>query len=110
MLSDKREENYQDFCFELFAHSTTLFGFDAILLGLYNGQKLDKNYECLIRMTEKQEFIKLVLSNQKLQGAILIGNTELAETFENLILNQLDLSAFGDDLLNPDIDIDDYFD
>jgi hypothetical protein len=27
-----------------------------------------------------------------------------------LILNQLDLSAYGEDLLNPDIDIEDYFD
>ena len=34
----------------------------------------------------------------------------LQETFENLILNQMDLSRFGEDLLNPDIDIEDYFD
>jgi hypothetical protein len=27
-----------------------------------------------------------------------------------LILNQLDLSIYGEDLLNPDIDIEDYFD
>jgi hypothetical protein len=34
----------------------------------------------------------------------------MEETFENLILNQLDVSRFGENLLNPDIDIDDYFD
>jgi len=32
------------------------------------------------------------------------------ETFENLILNQMDLSQFGEELLNPDVDIEDYFD
>jgi hypothetical protein len=41
---------------------------------------------------------------------VLIGDTEMEETFENLILNQLDISRYGENLLNPDIDIDDYFD
>ena len=41
---------------------------------------------------------------------MLIGDTEMEETFENLILNQLDISRYGENLLNPDIDIDDYFD
>jgi hypothetical protein len=45
-----------------------------------------------------------------MQGAILIGDTDLEETFENLILNQLDLQDFGVDLLDPNIDIDDFFD
>ena len=34
----------------------------------------------------------------------------LQETFENLILNQLDLSRFGESLLDPNVDIEDYFD
>ena len=46
----------------------------------------------------------------KMQGAVLVGETDLEETFENLILNQMDLSDYGADLLNPDIDIEDYFD
>ena len=45
-----------------------------------------------------------------MQGAVLIGETNMEETFENLILNQMDLSVYGEDLLNPDIDIEDYFD
>ena len=45
-----------------------------------------------------------------MQGALLVGETDLEETFENLILNQMDLSAFGVDLLDPSIDIEDYFD
>lgn len=43
-------------------------------------------------------------------GAVLIGETDLEETFENLILNQMDLTSYGEELLNPDIDIEDYFD
>lgn len=104
------EEVLQDFCFEMFAHSTKLFGYKVILLGLYNGQKLGRNYEILLRMTKGHEYIKFVLENNKLQGAVLIGETDLEEMAENLILNQIDLSPYGDDILNPDIDIEDYFD
>ncbi|CAG9826146.1 unnamed protein product [Diabrotica balteata] len=105
-----KEEVLQDFCFEMFAHSTKLFGYKVILLGLFNGQKLGRNYEILIRMTKGLEYIKFVLEDNKLQGAVLIGDTDLEEMAENLILNQIDLSPYGDDILNPDIDIEDYFD
>lgn len=104
------EEVLQDFCFEMFAHSTRLFGYKVILLGLFNGQKLNNKYEILLRMTKRHEYIKFVLEDNKLQGAVLIGETDLEEMAENLILNQLDLSPYGDDILNPDIDIEDYFD
>ena len=87
------------------------------------------------------EYVKVVLQNGRMVGAVLIGDTDLEvgtamhnlyevlslvqrascllcahaqlvlqETFENLILNQMDLSRFGEELLNPDIDIEDYFD
>lgn len=46
----------------------------------------------------------------KLQGAVLIGDTDLEETFENLILAQLDLSTYGPDLLDPDAELDHIFD
>ncbi|XP_050677087.1 pyridine nucleotide-disulfide oxidoreductase domain-containing protein 1 [Leptidea sinapis] len=104
------EEVLQDFCFELFTHCTTLFGYRVVLLGKYNGQGLDQDYEILLRTTPNLEYIKFVLKNGKLQGAILIGETDLEEMCENLILDQIDLTLFGDDILNPDIDIDDYFD
>ena len=51
-----------------------------------------------------------MVKDGKLHGAVLIGDTEMEEIFENLILNQLDISQYGENLLNPDIDIDDYFD
>ncbi|XP_049287087.1 pyridine nucleotide-disulfide oxidoreductase domain-containing protein 1 [Anopheles funestus] len=104
------EEIYQDFCFEMFNHVTTLFGYQVVLLGRYNGQGLNDKYEVLLRMTPGLEYIKFVLVDGRLQGALLVGETGLEETCENLILNQLDLSPYGEDLLNPDIDIEDYFD
>lgn len=106
----KNEEILQDFCFEIFTHSTKLFGFKVILLGLFNGQKLGNNYELLVRNTPGMEYVKFVMEENKLQGAVLVGDTDLEEMAENLILNQLDLSPYGEDLLNPDIDIEDYFD
>lgn len=48
--------------------------------------------------------------NGRMQGALLVGETDLEETFENLILNQLDLSSFGGHLLDPNLDLSDYFD
>lgn len=104
------EEIYPDFCFELFGHVTQLFGYQVVLLGKYNGQGLDNKYEALLRVTKDKEYIKYVLVDGRLHGAILIGDTGLEETTENLILNQLDLTPYGDDILNPDIDIEDYFD
>lgn len=103
-------ECHADFCFELFGHVTQLFGYQVVLLGNYNGQGLDNDYEALLRVTENKEYIKYVMVDGRLQGAILIGDTGLEETTENLILNQLDLSPYGDDILDPDIDIEDYFD
>ncbi|XP_047116793.1 pyridine nucleotide-disulfide oxidoreductase domain-containing protein 1 [Schistocerca piceifrons] len=104
------EEIMQDFCFELFSHVTKFFGYKVILLGLFNGQKLNSDYELLVRVTKGNEYIKLVIKDGKVHGAVLIGETDLEEMCENLILNQLDVSVYGEDLLNPDIDIEDYFD
>lgn len=104
------EEVLQDFCFELFSHVTRFFGYKVVLLGLFNGQTFNNQYEVLLRITKDMEYIKLVMKDGKMQGAVLIGETDLEEMCENLILNQLDLTAYGEDLLNPDIDIEDYFD
>ncbi|KJE97177.1 pyridine nucleotide-disulfide oxidoreductase domain 1, variant 2 [Capsaspora owczarzaki ATCC 30864] len=107
----KHELALLDFCFEAFAHVTRFFGFKVVLLGLYNAQGLAVgDYEVLLRVTRGHEYIKLVLANGCVQGAVLIGETDLEETFENLILNQLDVSAFKDMLLDPDVDVEDYFD
>lgn len=99
-----------DFCFELFTHVTQFFGYKVILLGKFKAQGLANDYELLVRYTKGDEYVKVVLHRGTMCGAVLIGETDLEETFENLILNQLDLTAMKDLLLNPDIDIEDYFD
>ena len=43
-----------------------------------------------------------------MMGAALIGETDLEETFENLILNQMALSSYEEDGLDPNIDLEDY--
>lgn len=110
MADINKEKITLDFCFELFAHVTKFFGYKVILLGKFNGQGLEGKYDILLRMTKGVEYIKVVLKDGRMQGAILIGETDLEETFENLILNQLDLTRYGEDLLDPGIDIEDYFD
>ena len=46
--------------------------------------------------------MRVLLLRGRLQGAVLIGPTELEETFENLILDGLDLSRYGAALLDPE--------
>ena len=111
VADSSRETIPQDFCFELFAHVTKFFGYKVVLLGKYNAQGLrNDEYEILLRVSQDREFVKVILCNGRMHGAILIGDTDLEETFENLILNGLDLSRYGENLLDPNIDIEDYFD
>ena len=66
--------------------------------------------EVWIRIVSEKEYIKLIVYEGKVIGALLIGDTNLEEVFENLILNQLDVTDYGMDLLNPDYDLEDFFD
>lgn len=99
-----------DFCFELFSHITKFFNYKVVILGKFNAQGLGADHELLVRCTKGHEYVKVVLREGKMVGAVLIGETDLEETFENLILNQMDLTPYKDELLNPNIDIEDYFD
>lgn len=99
-----------DICFELFAHVTKFFGYKVVLLGLFNAHRLANDYELLLRVTPGEEYVKVVLHEGRLVGAVLIGETDLEETFENLALNRTDLTPFKDHLLDPAVDIDDFFD
>ena len=99
------------FNFDLFTHMTRFFGYKVVLLGLYNAQKLSPiQYQTMVRASEHKEFVKVVMKDNRMVGAILVGETDLEETFENLILNAIDLSRFGEHLLDNTVDIDDYFD
>jgi Rubredoxin NAD+ reductase C-terminal domain len=69
-----------------------------------------RKVEIWTRTTPCKEYVKLVIFEGKVVGALLMGDTGLEEVFENLILNQLDVSHLGIDLLDPTLDLEDYFD
>lgn len=101
------------FNYELFVHSTSFFGARCVFLGLYNGQLLDDLDEKDVTTYSRRgdgSFARVLLVRGVMRGAVLIGDVESAETFENLILDGIDLSRFGPELLDPEVDIDDYFD
>ena len=81
---------------------TQFFGFKVVLLGRYNAQGLGNDYEILLRCTKGEqlaavptlksqslihahcvvihtgkEYIKAILQNGRMVGAILIGETDL---------------------------------
>lgn len=101
-----------------FTHVTRFLGRRVVLLGLYNGQKLQQQPEGDVVMYSRvldadspdATFVRVLLLRGRMQGAVLIGETELEDTFENLILDGLDLSQFGPSLLDPDIELDHVFD
>lgn len=62
-----------------------------ILLGDFSASKLEKPYELHFRVTEDHEYVKLISKDSRVHGAVLIGDTDLEETAENLILNQTDI-------------------
>ncbi|KAK6022474.1 hypothetical protein OSTOST_11827 [Ostertagia ostertagi] len=74
----------KDFCFELFTHTTSFFGFKVIFLGDFKGERQP-------------------------EGWYTIANGK-TETIENLILNKTDLERIEENFLDPQIDIEDYFD
>lgn len=53
---------------------------------------------------------QVVLLGGRVRGAMLIGDTGLEETFENLILSGTNVSDVGADLLSLDVDVEDFFD
>ena len=66
--------------------------------------------EVWTRTTINKEYVKVIVRHGKVIGALLIGDTEMEEVMENLILNKLDVSRYGIDLLDPNFDMEEYFD
>ena len=69
-----------------------------------------QHFEVWVRVTPGVEYVKVCVLDGRVVGALLIGDTDLEEVMENLILNRLDVSTFGIGLLDPHIDLGDYFD
>ena len=100
------------------------------MLGIYNGQNTSFrevisnvageeveetsdeaiDFEIRVRTTAGVEYVKVVLFHGRIVGAILCGEAadDLGTTLENLILSQNVVGHL--DFLNPEFDLDDYFD
>lgn len=129
-MTGAAEEDAAGFAFELFTHATRFFGLRVVLLGRYNAQGLEGEPEADIRSYVREvpppgdgeggglsadtaHFARVVLLRGRMVGAALIGEEAvgtLAETFENLILDGIDVGEIGAGLLDPDAEIDDFFD
>jgi NADPH-dependent 2,4-dienoyl-CoA reductase/sulfur reductase-like enzyme len=108
-----------DLAFDLFTHATTFLGKRVILLGSFNGQALDTggnegNVTLYSRVEGtalgRRSFVRVVIQGGKVKGAICIGETGLSEVLENLIMDGLDVSSYGADILSHQLDLDDLFD
>lgn len=50
--------------------------------------------EIWLRISPGEEYVKLVVHRGRVVGAILIGDTDMEEVVENLILNNIDVSRY----------------
>jgi len=125
---------------DLFAHCTSLSGRRVVLLGRFNGQGLEAEYEEAVRSmavptageasagrlsrsagpaaeaaagrqlslqvswSPGEHYAKLVVLDDRVVGAVLVGETGLEEACERLIVGGHRLG--GVDLTDPDVDID----
>ena len=115
-----QDQMASDLAFDLFTHATTFLGKRVVLLGSFNGQGLEEDEEdaggvrFVSRVTGdvpgQRSFVRVVLQGGRVKGAICVGETttDLSEVLEHLILDGLDVSAFGDEILT--IDLEDVFD
>lgn len=76
----------------------------------HSGQKDARLKTSLPLQGPDGQFVRVLLHNHRMIGAVLVGETGLEEAFENLILDGLDLSSYGPDILDPEIELDNIFD
>lgn len=63
-----------------------------------------------IRIIQNKEYIKFFFFDSFLYGAILVGDTELEDCVENLILNHIKVDYMFDYIMHPEFNLADYFD
>ena len=100
--------------FDCFTHCTRFLDFQLILLGQYNGQLLTdteaKDCEIMARVNPGKDYVKLLIKSGRIVGAVLVGESGLEETIENLIHDRIDVTNCKEHLLDDTVDIEDYFD
>ncbi|CAI2340767.1 unnamed protein product [Caenorhabditis sp. 36 PRJEB53466] len=82
-----------------------------VFLGDYKPERQSAgSWKVVLRNTGKDQIVRCVVVNNVIVGALLIGETDMEETLENLILNKTDLEGISETFLDPGVDLDDYFD
>lgn len=82
-------------------NSVDVFGLPTISVGMTNPDREDA--ECITRHDEDEgTYKKLVLQNDRIVGAIFIGDIERAGIFTGLIKEKVDVADFKDVLLSDD--------
>ena len=70
-----------------------------------------KNVLILFRLCPSQnEYAKVILMDGRVVGALIIGDIDLEEVLESLLISNIDLSFLSTRVLDPEIDLEDYFD
>ena len=82
--------------------------------GSISGEAVDSetfhnNIKILTRLS-KDEYIKVVTQNGRVVGCLICGESDLEETMENVILSKINVENLGFDILDGDIDVEDFFD
>ena len=58
-----------------------------------------------------QEYVKCIVSGGRVVGAMLVGEAvDLADTMEQIMMSRINVDALDFDLLDDNIEIDEYFD
>jgi hypothetical protein len=83
---------------------------EANYIGTNDSSIPAEGVEIWTRVTPGEEYVKVTVRRGRMVGAVLIGDTGLEEVCENLIMNALDISSYGIHILNPDLDLEDFFD
>ncbi|KAK6027910.1 pyridine nucleotide-disulfide oxidoreductase [Ostertagia ostertagi] len=76
----------KDFCFELFTHTTSFFGFKVIFLGDFKGERQPEGWYTIERIIEEDQFVQCIMFNHRVVGAVLVGETDLEAFLSRIIL------------------------
>jgi len=74
-------------------------------------QNDSQEIKVIVRVSkEANEYIKVTTFRGRIVGCMIVGESDLEETMENLILSQINVDSLGFDLLDATIDLEDFFD
>jgi NAD(P)H-nitrite reductase large subunit len=83
-------------------NSIEFFKVSTISMGVTNPRDPNE-YEILsFQDTQNYQYRKIVLQNNRLVGAVLVGSVDRAGIFAGLIKEKIDMTPFKEDLLKPD--------